>query len=913
MDLNVVDLAVWGKSRGLVSEGEALQFYPLVCHLLDAAAFAGRVWDEYLSDHLRAWIAGSLGLELTEARSFVVLLAGLHDIGKACPGFQFQVTEAGPRLTGFPRDGEFARHDAAGQLWLGAALPAKFGWDSALAEAVAEVVGGHHGFFATWDEREYSGAKVQAKGLGTGPWGVQRTATAAAVQEIVGVRRWPTVFDPDAQVLVCAVVVLADWLASRTPFVRSRMQCLPGRGDVDALRRFFDASVAAGEGELARAGLVRLGVAERGFVEAFGFAPNRLQSSLIEHLPGEVAGPGLLIVTEAMGQGKTEAALYASEVMGKAAGTAGLAFLLPTMATSNAMEERLVRHFEQNAVGPAPVKLVHSMAWLRRLRSEQQGAASSVADDARVLTEVTEWLSGGRKAAFAPVCVGTVDQALLGVLPLKYNAFRMLAFANKTIVIDEVHAFDEFVRGLLCGFLSWCGHLGVPVVLMSATLPAGIARELAAAYLGRDPGAAASPVYPGWVFLQRNEPEAVPHTVTVPPLDDQPLLHVEVRECATVDGALARGPVLAAELEALCRSSGCAAVVCTTVKEAQQTYAEVTAWRTRERLDVDVVLLHSNMPMWQREEVTDRIVRRFGNGEGADRSGRTIIVSTQVIEQSIDIDMDLVISDLAPLELLLQRAGRGHRHRGNDAQRPAWAAKPRLVVLVPEGGADPVIPGRWSYVYPPAALIRTQRLLLRDTAAGIRIPEDVQELVDTLYSDSALIAGHEGAERESLAWSMVRRTEAERWRVPVPKDLGSVGEFSGQHRLTEEHFSTRFDADSVRVLPLFDGDGAWFLDPECSIPLPQPHTESGRTRWRRGDVAAIIERTIPVRRRLLEHRPGTLAVETLRAFEDHQQLRYVVPLPHTAASSAEKPEASVAGRRFRLDPDLGLVIDQPGS
>lgn len=909
MSSNLVELLVWGKSRGLGSDSGRPRTYPLICHLLDTAAFAGRVWDEYLADRLRQWLSDQLGLSLEETRAFVMLVAGLHDVGKACPGFQFRDEDGLAALTGYPRDGDFGDHAAAGQLWLGAALAAKFGWSPDLAEAVAEVVGGHHGFFTTMDRRDYHPEKVKVKGLGRGPWGTQRTAIAAAVQEIVGAHQYPKDFAPDAQVLVCAVVVLADWLASRTAFIRSRMPHVPPTGDASSLQRFLTGSIAATEDELSRAGLVRLAVREAEFVETFGFNPNRLQTSLLEGLPQAVSGPGLLIVTEQMGQGKTEAALFAAQMLGSAAGSAGLAFLLPTMATSNAMETRLIDYIERNSSESAAVNLVHSMAWLRRLRTELDATGDETGETDRSLSEVTEWLRGGKKAAFAPVCVGTIDQALLGVLPLKYNAFRMLAFANKTVVIDEVHAFDEFVRSLLCGFLSWCGHLGVPVVLMSATLPQSIARELAAAYLGRDPGPPAAPSYPGWVFLQRETTEPKPQTITVPEREEQPLLRVDLRECTAVDEALQRGPALARELEPLCAESGCAAVVCTTVKEAQQTYAELTSWIGNAGLDAEVVLLHSNMPMWQRETLTDDIVRRFGRGKKADRSGRTIIVSTQVLEQSVDIDMDLVISDLAPLELLLQRAGRGHRHAENNEQRPSWAREPRLVVLIPEGGEDPVVSGRWKYVYPPASLIRTQRLLLRRAGDGVRLPGDIQGLVDKLYTDQSLIAGQEQAERESLAWAMVRRTEAERWRVPVPKDLGSVGEFSGQHRLVEERFSTRFDADSVRALPLFDRGGDLFLDPQGQVPLPGPNTTSGRFRWDMTDVAAIIQRTVPVRRSLLERRPGELAVTPLEEWQDHFQLQHVVPLKHIIMSNGRVVAAKVAGRVFGLDTVLGLKID----
>ncbi|MCD0444222.1 CRISPR-associated helicase Cas3' [Glycomyces sp. A-F 0318] len=908
MSSNLVDLLIWGKSRGLASASEPPQTYPLICHLLDAAAFAGRVWDDYLAVRVRDWLAEQLGLSLGESRAFVMLLAGLHDIGKACPGFQFRDDQGLTGPEGYPRDGEFKEHAAAGQLWLGAALAAKFAWPPELAAAVAEVVGGHHGFFNSMDGKEYHPQKVKAKGLGQGPWGAQRSAITTAVRKVVGAERLPEDFPPEAQVIACAVVVLSDWLASRTAYVRSRLPGAPTQGDADSLERFFNDSMAASDDELAQAGLVRLGLRQSGFAEEFGFTPNRLQESLEAALPQAVSGPGLLIVTEQTGQGKTEAALYAARVLGAAAGSAGLAFLLPTMATSNAMETRLVEYVGRQSLDAAPVNLVHSMAWLRRLRAEQEETGAEVSDDARELTAVTEWLSGGKKAAFAPVCVGTIDQALLSVLPLKYNAFRMLAFANKTIVIDEVHAFDEFVRGLLCGFLAWCGHLGVPVVLMSATLPHQVANELAAAYLGRRPGDELALSYPGWVFLERDKPQVLSRSITVNE-DEHQQLRVEVRECDVVDDALQRGPVLQQELAALCHDRGCAAVVCTTVKEAQQTFIDLDAWTRREGFNVDVVLLHSNMPMWQRETITDKIVKRFGRGKGRDRSGRTIIVSTQVLEQSVDIDMDLIISDLAPLELLLQRAGRGHRHPENDADRPAWAREPRLVVLAPEGGADPVVPGRWAYIYPPASLIRTQRLLLRRSGARLRIPGEVQDLLETVYTDDSLIAGREQAQRESLAWAMVRRDEAKRWQVPPPKDFGAVGEFSGQDRLVEEHVATRFDADALRALPLFEREGEYFLDPEGRHPLPQPTMRAGKQWWDQAAVAAIIERTVPVRRHLLEARTGALAVAPLLQWEDHFQLKHVVPLIHVVDAQGQSGSVAIAGRTFRLDPMLGLVVD----
>lgn len=906
MDHNLVDLRIWGKSRGLAADGHPPATYPLICHLLDAAAFAGQAWDHYLSDRLRRYLAEQLGLTEPECRSFVMLLAGLHDIGKACPGFQNREDAGLSAPDEYPRDGTETSHTVTGQLWLGAALRAKFGWPADLAFSVAEIVGGHHGIFKYFEERDYHPEKVKLKGLGGPGWGPQRGAIVTTMRQLTGAERLPAECPVEAQVIACAVVVLADWLASRTEYIRTRMPD-PGleKADLAWLSRFLSDSEAAARNELNAAGLVRLELRDGEFIEEFGFEPNRLQASLESKLPAAVTGPGLLIVTEQMGKGKTQAALFAARVLGAASGTAGLAFLLPTMATSNAMETRLVEYVEARAASSASVNLVHSMAWLRRLDEETEPQDTDLWDGGRLLTTVTEWLGGGRKAAFAPVCVGTIDQALLGVLPLKYNAFRLLAFANKTIIIDEVHAFDAYVRRLLSGFLSWCGHLGIPVVLMSATLPRPIARKLTSAYLGSSTAAEVEVPYPGWAFFRRGGTEPVVEPVMVAEDEQQPL-RIELAECAQTEGALDRITALRRELEPLCVNSGCAAVVCTTVKEAQQTYMEVTAWLAEAGLDAEVVLLHSNMPLWQREQITDRIVDQFG--KGGDRSGRTIVISTQVIEQSVDIDMDLMISDLAPLELLLQRAGRGHRHPENNPARPAWAEQARLVVLVPEGGADPIMPKRWEYVYPPASLIRTQRLLLRETGGVVTIPRDVQRLVDELYTDDALIAGHEDAERESRAREFVQRGQADRFVVPKPGQFSMVAEFSGQDQLLEETVSTRFDADSLRTLPLFERDGDLFLDPQMQRPLPRPRRESGRVRWDRHDVAEIVKHTVPVRRRLLEGAPGELSIEPLDDWQDHSQLKYLVPLTHQVGEGS--PTIRTFEQTMRLDPVLGLVLGE---
>lgn len=896
------DLSLWGKSRGLRGEGEPVVRYPLMCHLLDAAAFAGSMWDGYLSFGLRTWLAAELKMSEQDCRCFVMFLAGIHDVGKACPGFQQKVSVP----DGFSCHGDCTDHAHAGHLWIGAALQHKLGVPSDVAIGIGEIVGGHHGVFKTLESTNFEDWKMRSHGLGTGSWGRQRLAHLLAMRDVLGFTRWPQSMARPVQVMLCAVVVLADWLASRQEFVRSRLPDVPRGGRAEELWSFFSGSQNRGPVELVKAGLTRLRLKPGGFEDEFGLAPNRLQNSLESALPDVVTGPGLLIITEQTGKGKTEAALFAGRVMMAATGTAGLSFLLPTMATSNAMESRIAEYLQSRAIDPAPLNLLHSMAWLRRLKDEmkQGDAVSSQAQD--MLTVVTEWLSGGKKAAFAPVSVGTIDQALLSVLPVRHNAFRMLAFANKTIIIDEVHAFDPYVYELLSKLLAWCGHLRVPVILMSATLPGQIARLLAAAYLEK-PALAEHPIelsYPGWCYIDLASQHATQRCIDVPD-NEQQNLRIELYPCDVSEHGMVRLPALKTHLSPLLDSHGSAAVICTTVDEAQRTYRGLRAWLDDNESDVDLILLHARMPLWQREKITDDITQRFG--KKGSRDNKTIVVSTQVIEQSVDIDMDLVLSDLAPLELLLQRAGRGQRHPENAPKRPHWAKVYRLVVFTPQGEeGELAVPKGWSYVYPEAAMIRTYRLLARYQGCDIRLPGDVKGLVDTVHTDASLIVGHQQAQVTSRAEALVEFNEAARKGIRRPNDVTQIEEISkGAGFIDDEAVSTRFNADSVRVLPCFRRDGELHLDPQCCQRVPAARWADRKPFWDKGDLASIIEHTIPLMARYVDEEAGAAAQPD--GWSEHHLLKHVLPLAMDVDEDGQVTPVRMCGSAFRIDPVLGLV------
>ncbi|ASO20770.1 CRISPR-associated nuclease/helicase Cas3 [Actinoalloteichus hoggarensis] len=908
----LVDLRLWGKERDLGRR------YPAIFHLVDTAAVAAALWDDMVAPGLREDIAAELGLSVAAAGRTVQFWAALHDIGKLTPHFQCQLELP----AGYPTPGhETPAHDRAAHLWLASAL-AEYGYPGGrrpLARLIAEVLGAHHGRFHRIDPGDLLPAKLPFLGLGTGPWEEQRRATSEVLAEILRPAVPTASLSRSSAMVVAGLVILADWLASQTRYIKTRLDAVPVAGTLAAVRAFHAGSASAAPGLVAAAGLTRLRLRPGSFAEEFpDFWPNALQASLAEHLPSAVTGPGLLMIAAPTGFGKTEAALFSARVLGAAAGRPGIYVALPTTATADQMFARVARYLSRRGVGDVSQALLHGMAWLSPVDEMIAKAVSAdgVSGDRETRARFPEWMRGRKRGLLAGVGIGTIDQALLAVLPTRHNALRMFALAGKTVVIDEVHAFGPYMRSLLVTLLSWLGELRIPVVLLSATLPAHVAAELAAAYRGSAaPGELTDPVvsYPGWTYVQRDTPP-ISHAVSFPAEQRRTLL-VERRPIAVGDdGELDRISVLTREFGDLAAEGGCAAVICTTVAQAQQTYDGLLSWRATVPASQrpDVVLLHSRFPVWQREAITTRVTT--GLGRDGVRPDRLILVSTQVIEQSLDLDLDFLVSDLAPVELLLQRAGRLHRHPSRDAGRPPWASavggEPRrMVVLTAPEGDLTRIPGAWSYIYPAAALIRADRLLAEREASGIVVPDDVQELVDRgnpgdfpAHQDPLLV-GFEKAETERSADVMVEQQFAHNRQIPQPRRLTRLADLSVGDMPPEDHAATRFNADSVRVLPCYeDVDRELRLGGPNGETLPTPDSQG---QLARAELIAVMRHTIPVSGHLVAGRGDDHALPP--PWRDIWPLGDLVLLRQPVDETGRISPARIGERTFLLDAERGLV------
>lgn len=800
--------------------------------------------------------------------------------------------------------GEKRRHEQAAHVWLGAAL-AQLGYDARSASSpafvVAQLLGGHHGRFARRDYRECRyPATALLRELGDGKWEDQRHHLLATVTDVLAPPPAPAIVSPEVAALACGITILADWLVSQDDYLAARLPTVPG--DPAGLQRHYQESLRLAPDLLKKAGLTPVLLREGGFAEEFPHidTPNDLQLSVSEELPKLLGnGPGLLLVTAPMGVGKTEVAFHGARLLGAACGTPGFLFGLPTMATADQMYGRARAYGERQAEDDAALTLLHSMSWLKDAYAGTGADSKVISDDADVTAP--DWLHGRKRGLLASMAVGTIDQALLAALPLKHMPLRLLGLAGKVLIVDEVHAYDAYMQGLLSKTLTWLGRLGVPVVLMSATLPTRIAGRLIESYLrgAGHPETALPPIqYPGWSYADAS-------TGTITPFDVQSEhrdLSVQVRPTPLVASALDRSETLRAVLAPVLDEGGCVGIVCNTVAEAQETYLFLRGWFDTVPDAPELTLLHARFPARRREEITAEITRKFGKctqcpvlADCLHRPSAAVVVATQVIEQSLDLDFDLMISDLAPIALLLQRAGRCHRHPAR--KRPSWAAQPRLAVLRPTDAAGGLaLPRAWPFVYSPSLLRRTDAQL---EDGVIAIPGDVQRLVETVYDD-AFADGQ--MSDEDLEWVGKEIAESGLANLVSIPDPGAV---SGLHQLTssdvsEDMAATRLGADTARVLCAYRGpDGRLYLDAGHSVPLPEGAKLPRRV------VKLILSETIPLRTTLLTGRDASN--EPPATWSTNAWLRDLLIIPLQSDGDG-RAATRIGGREFHLHPRLGLQI-----
>lgn len=799
-------LSAWAKTN---RNDESLS---LLRHSEDAGAVAVHLWD-WLPSSTRAYL--SEGRSDAEARVLARWLASIHDIGKLSPAFAVQVES----LAGRMRDAGLAmsrtigrRSDTPHSIVSHRALVTYLherGWSRRTAGTYAVVAGGHHGVppqvgqLAGCEDRSHYG----------GPeWAAARAELLDHLTALAGADRYlprwaQNPLTPEQQALWTAFVIMADWIASSDLFPL---------GD----RRESETTAADAWNELALPPPWRAtppGTVDELIVTRFGL-PGDARANAVQRAVADAAAamdePGMLVIEAPMGIGKTEAALMAAEYLAARFGQGGVFVALPTMATSNAMFGRVLRWIEaQDSFSTASAVLAHGKASLqdeyrglmRRGGLNDVGRDEPKPDHACTAEVVAHhWLAGRKKGLLADFAVGTIDQLLFAGLKAKHLVLRHLGLANKIVIVDEVHAADHFMGRFLTRVLEWLGAYRVPVILMSATLPAAQriayvrAYEAGRGWDGDDAALSGHIGYPAVTVIDgRRQVLDVPDDSTVTRVDLERLVDDPDALIERVRSALSEG--------------GCVGIVRNTVARAQE-----TARLLEQHYPGDVVLVHSRFVAQHRADLESGLVAELGR-DGR-RPTRRIVVGTQVIEQSLDIDFDLMISDLAPIDLLLQRIGRLHRHH---RPRPAPLRTPRLVLTGVEDwqAQPPVVTAPIQRIYGDWPLLCALAVL--DSREHIDLPADIATLVQEAYGDPSPAQALWGEQATAVRSEFDRKTvqleaRADTWRIRRPRDsatlvgwmaahLGEVDDARGQARVrdTDEGIDvilTRRCGDEVHLL-----------------------------------------------------------------------------------------------------------------
>ena len=418
------------------------------------------------------------------------------------------------------------------------------------------------------------------------------------------------------------------------------------------------------------------------------FTPNEMQLRAIS----TITAPGVYVIEAPMGTGKTEAALGAAYQLLADKKARGIYFALPTQATSNRMHRRMAEFVRRIAPTTVGSRIIHGNSWLLEQELGFSPAASGKQDAANDARIGRDWFASAKRALLAPFGVGTVDQALLGVVAAKHFFVRHYALAGKVVILDEIHSYDIYTGTLIDKLISTLEGLGCTVIVLSATLTGK--RRSQIVWSGDEEDSNENLPYP--LITGRRENKPFPPVPAAPP----PPRDVEVVFEASDDAVK--------EAVALAENGGCVLWICNTVGSAQEQYQRFRAV-AGERFRLG--LLHSRFPFWRREELEDEWMERLGKN-GATRCA-SILVSTQIVEQSVDLDADLLVTELAPTDMLLQRTGRLWRH---ERGRPP-ASSPRLIILEETANLDDFRQmntrsivktlGGKAYVYDPYVLLRS--------------------------------------------------------------------------------------------------------------------------------------------------------------------------------------------------------------
>lgn len=737
----------WGKAR---KEGETgPEFHLLPYHCLDVAAVADEWWRQ--SSEIRRCFMGVTGLNELQTRAWLLFFVALHDYGKFDLRFQSKAPKAlasvNPELkrkasTLTPASIKKYNHGPAGLFWFYQDLKQRFSageqefyfddnqewqaWYSWLAPVV-----GHHGivpeehkkdsddYGLTHLQTELKNARMQWLSvleklfLTTGGLSLKDNPP-----EIPTTKNKQT-----AAVMLAGFCSVSDWLGSSDSFYYDDEPCMD-------LNFWYQKRLEIAKNTLQVSGVISQIKPFQGVDTLLNGYSARQVQCLIDELP---TAQGLTLIESSTGSGKTEAALaYAWKLLANGLAES-IVFALPTQATANAMLKRLEKIASLVFANETNVVLAHGRARFQEdfIDLKQACRPHTVQDGEEAWVQCGNWLAQSRKRIFlGQIGICTVDQVLVSVLPVKHKFVRGFGLGRSVLIVDEVHAYDSYMYGLLEAVLEQQYLSGGCAILLSATLP--FQQKALLAKTWNSQLSAPSKIYPLITHIGSGQPITL--DLTEKPKFQPKVFSVQVQLLKTVN-LLPDENLIQRLLDAVLQGAQ-VCLVCNLVTVAQQTYQQMSEHMEQDGRfsENQCLLFHSRFVFADRQIKEKLVLNLFGpDPEPADaRCKGHLLIATQVVEQSLDLDFDWLITQLCPVDLLFQRMGRLHRH---PRTRPANFNAPVCTVLLP----TEVKYDLHELIYGNSQVLwRTQQLLenavLKDESMVI-FPAVYREWIEPVYSE----------------------------------------------------------------------------------------------------------------------------------------------------------------------------------
>lgn len=734
----------WGKADPAYLHEQ--KWHPLAYHSLDVAA-VGVVYlkQSTLLDVCCAY----LNCSRQDFLSCSAFLMALHDLGKFSEAFQSQrpdlilaLQQREPNPTKIYSE----RHDSLG-FWL---------WEENLVDEVLQGIGidtsrstqrslkywllavtGHHGMPPK--PSGYADNYFRREDTQTAADFVARMAEMLLTEQARKIPSSPNFKDASEMMSwwFAGATVLADWLGSNTQF-------FPYKSPTMELGEYWEYAQAQASHALAQSGIAKVSIEQgRDLKELF---PKIQQATPLQQWAANVDIPQaaqIYLLEDVTGAGKTEAAMMLAYRLMEQDLAEGFFIGLPTMATANAMYQRVAEVYQKLFAGDAHLVLAHGHKKL-----VEEFAASilpptapehdKAQQDETASARCSAWLADhSKRALLASAGIGTIDQALLAVLHSKHQSLRLLGLFNKVLIVDEVHACDAYMQGVLEVLLEFHARTGGPVILLSATLPSRMKQALLNAYAkGRHQA-------PAPELLSADYPLATRwHDGQTVLLEEALESRASVSRTVQVHYEADAEKVFAHIVDAL-QQGRSVGWIRNTVADAMDAYERLSQTLSSE----SITLFHARFALRDRLDKEAQVLNTFGaDSQQQDRQGR-LMIATQVAEQSLDVDFDVLITDLAPIDRVLQRAGRLQRHvrdangnrlrkNGAQDQRPA----PCLWVYAPAWTTAPKVDWyaavfkKGQYVYGHHGQLWLTAKVLQN--GGFTMPGDARKLIESVFSEA---------------------------------------------------------------------------------------------------------------------------------------------------------------------------------